>query len=172
MEHVLKVQMEAELKNQGMARGIAAAYVADLDPTLEELTEVKTAVSEAFSNAAIHGYPDGGGKVEMEFSMISRDTLRIRISDKGIGIGNIALAMEPMFTTDTSDERSGMGFTVMESFMDKIKVDSKVGEGTVVTMIKKLDTYDTCDAYDACDECDGCGEEDDSGSGYDGIQAF
>ena len=160
MEHVLKVQMEAELKNQGMARGIAAAYVADLDPTLEELTEVKTAVSEAFSNAAIHGYPDGGGKVEMEFSMISRDTLRIRISDKGIGIGNIALAMEPMFTTDTSDERSGMGFTVMESFMDKIKVDSKVGEGTVVTMIKKLDTYD---AYDACDEC---GEEDDSGSGY------
>ena len=98
--------------------------------------------------------------------MISRDTLRIRISDKGIGIGNIALAMEPMFTTDTSDERSGMGFTVMESFMDKIKVDSKVGEGTVVTMIKKLDTYD---AYDACDEC---GEEDDSGSGYDGIQAF
>lgn len=172
MEHVLKVQLEAELKNQGMARGIAAAYVADLDPTLEELTEVKTAVSEAFSNAAIHGYPDGGGKVEMEFSMISRDTLRIRISDKGIGIGNIALAMEPMFTTDTSDERSGMGFTVMESFMDKIKVDSKVGEGTVVTMIKKLDTYDTCDAYDACDECDGCGEEDDSGSGYDGIQAF
>lgn len=172
MEHVLKVQMEAELKNQGMARGIAAAYVADLDPTLEELTEVKTAVSEAFSNAAIHGYPDGGGKVEMEFSMISRDTLRIRISDKGIGIGNIALAMEPMFTTDTSDERSGMGFTVMESFMDKIKVDSKVGEGTVVTMIKKLDTYDTYDAYDACDECDGCGEEDDSGSGYDGIQAF
>ena len=172
MERVLKVQMEAELKNQGMARGIAAAYVADLDPTLEELTEVKTAVSEAFSNAAIHGYPDGGGKVEMEFSMISRDTLRIRISDKGIGIGNIALAMEPMFTTDTSDERSGMGFTVMESFMDKIKVDSKVGEGTVVTMIKKLDTYDTCDAYDACDECDGCGEEDDSGSGYDGIQAF
>ena len=172
MEHVLKVQMEAELKNQGMARGIAAAYVADLDPTLEELTEVKTAVSEACSNAAIHGYPDGGGKVEMEFSMISRDTLRIRISDKGIGIGNIALAMEPMFTTDTSDERSGMGFTVMESFMDKIKVDSKVGEGTVVTMIKKLDTYDTYDAYDACDECDGCGEEDDSGSGYDGIQAF
>lgn len=172
MEHVLKVQMEAELKNQGMARGIAAAYVADLDPTLEELTEVKTAVSEAFSNAAIHGYPDGGGKVEMEFSMISRDTLRIRISDKGIGIGNIALAMEPMFTTDTSDERSGMGFTVMESFMDKIKVDSKVGEGTVVTMIKKLDTYDTYDAYDACDECDGCGDEDDSGSGYDGIQAF
>ena len=172
MEHVLKVQMDAELKNQGMARGIAAAYVADLDPTLEELTEVKTAVSEAFSNAAIHGYPDGGGKVEMEFSMISRDTLRIRISDKGIGIGNIALAMEPMFTTDTSDERSGMGFTVMESFMDKIKVDSKVGEGTVVTMIKKLDTYDTYDAYDACDECDGCGEEDDSGSGYDGIQAF
>lgn len=172
MEHVLKVQMEAELKNQGMARGIAAAYVADLDPTLEELTEVKTAVSEAFSNAAIHGYPDGGGKVEMEFSMISRDTLRIRISDKGIGIGNIALAMEPMFTTDTSDERSGMGFTVMESFMDKIKVDSKVGEGTVVTMIKKLDTYDAYDAYDACDECDGCGDEDDSGSGYDGIQAF
>ncbi len=159
MERVLKVQMEAELKNQGMARGIAAAYVADLDPTLEELTEIKTAVSEAFSNAAIHGYPEAGGKVEMEFSMISRDTLRIKISDKGVGIGNIALAMEPMFTTDTSDERSGMGFTVMESFMDKIKVDSKPGEGTTVTMIKKLDTYD---AYG----------EDDNGQDYDEMQGL
>ena len=77
----------------------------------------------------------------MEFGFIGRDTLMIKVSDKGVGIENIALAMEPLFTTDKGHNRSGMGFTVMESFMDRIKVDSKVGEGTTVTLIKKLDTY-------------------------------
>lgn len=141
MDREMKVQMEANLENQGLARAVAAAYVSQADPTVEELTEVKTAVSEAFSNAAIHGYENNGGVVKMEFSFIAKDTVMIKVMDKGVGIENIARAMEPLYTTDTDRNRSGMGFTVMESFMDKIKVDSRPGEGTVVTMVKKLDTY-------------------------------
>ena len=114
MEKVIKVQMAADLENQGLARSVAAAYASELDPTVEELTEIKTAVSEAFSNAAIHGYPDGSyGNVTMELGTIKPDTVVIKISDKGVGIENIAQAMEPLFTTDTGEERSGMGFTVM-----------------------------------------------------------
>ncbi len=144
MERIFKVQLEADLENQALARAVAAAYAAELDPTVEELTEIKTAVSEAFSNAAIHGYPDRTkqkGMVEMEFGTLPDKTLIIKVKDTGVGIENIARAMEPLFTTDTGDERSGMGFTVMESFMDKIKVDSKPGKGTSITMVKKLDTY-------------------------------
>lgn len=141
MERELKVQLDGVLENQGLARAIAAAYVSQSDPTVEELTEVKTAVSEAFSNAAIHGYQGKGGTVKMEFALTSKDTVMIKVIDEGIGIEDIAMAMEPLYTTDTGQDRSGMGFTVMESFMDRIKVDSKPGEGTTVTMIKKLDTY-------------------------------
>ena len=141
MKKELKVQLEAYLENQSLARSIAAAYVSEVDPTIEEMTEVKTAVSEAFSNACIHGYKNQGGVVWMEFSYISADTVMIKIIDKGTGIENIAEAMEPLFTTDTDQNRSGMGFTVMESFMDKIKVDSRLGEGTAITLVKKLDTY-------------------------------
>lgn len=144
MERIFKVQLEADLENQALARAVAAAYAAELDPTVEELTEIKTAVSEAFSNAVIHGYPDRTeqkGMVEMEFGTLPDKTLIIKVKDTGVGIENIARAMEPLFTTDTGDERSGMGFTVMESFMDKIKVDSKPGKGTSVTMVKKMDTY-------------------------------
>ncbi len=146
MGRELKVQMEGVLENQAMARAIAAAYAAEMDPTVDELTEIKTAVSEAFSNAAIHGY--GGNNDEkvkkpvyMEFSTIAPETIMIKVIDKGRGIEDIARAMEPLFTTDTGQNRSGMGFTVMESFTDKLKVDSKPGEGTTVTMIKKMDTY-------------------------------
>ncbi|MCI8348625.1 MAG: anti-sigma F factor [Firmicutes bacterium] len=142
----LKVQLEGVLENQSLARAIAAAYVAEMDPTVDELTEIKTAVSEAFSNAALHGYQgetDENVKkpVYMEFSTISDDTVMIKVEDKGKGIEDIAKAMEPLFTTDTGNNRSGMGFTVMESFTDKLKVDSRPGEGTTITMIKKLDTY-------------------------------
>lgn len=146
MDKELKVQMEGILENQGLARAITAAYVSQFDPNLDELTEVKTAVSEAFSNAALHGY---GGEfsnnikkpVIMEFSTISEGTIMIKVIDKGSGIDDISKAMEPLFTTDMDQNRSGMGFTVMESFTDRLKVDSKPGEGTTVTMIKKLDTY-------------------------------
>ena len=141
MNREMKVQMSGILENQALARAIASAYVSQADPTVEELTEVKTAVSEAFSNAAIHGYQNEGGEVYMEFNFISDDTIMIKVTDHGIGIEDIARAMEPLFTTDTGQDRSGMGFTVMESFMDKNKVDSRPGQGTTVTMIKKLDTY-------------------------------
>lgn len=141
MNREMKVQMSGILENQALARAIASAYVSQADPTVEELTEVKTAVSEAFSNAAIHGYQNEGGEVYMEFNFISDDTIMIKVTDHGIGIEDIARAMEPLFTTDTGQDRSGMGFTVMESFMDKIKVDSRPDQGTTVTMIKKLDTY-------------------------------
>ena len=127
MERILKVQVEAALENLRLVRGITAAYASELDPTVEELTEIRTAVSEAFSNAVIHGYAGQlRGKVDLE----------------GVGIEDIARAMEPLFTTDSGEERSGMGFTVMESFMDKIKVDSRPDEGTTVTMIKNIDAYE------------------------------
>ncbi len=143
MERILKVQVEAALENLRLVRGITAAYASELDPTVEELTEIRTAVSEAFSNAVIHGYAGQlRGKVDLEFALISRTALMIKVIDKGVGIEDIARAMEPLFTTDSGEERSGMGFTVMESFMDKIKVDSRLDEGTTVTMIKNIDAYE------------------------------
>ena len=143
MERILKVQVEAALENLRLVRGITAAYASELDPTVEELTEIRTAVSEAFSNAVIHGYAGQlRGKVDLEFALISRTALMIKVIDKGVGIEDIARAMEPLFTTDSGEERSGMGFTVMESFMDKIKVDSRSDEGTTVTMIKNIDAYE------------------------------
>lgn len=141
MKKELKVQLDGNLENQSLARAIAAAFVSEIDPTVEEMTEIKTAVSEAFSNACVHGYGNQGGMVWMEFYFTSSDTVMIKVIDKGVGIENIAKAMEPLYTTDIGQNRSGMGFTVMESFMDRIKVDSKLGEGTSVTMVKKLDTY-------------------------------
>ncbi len=107
MERIFKVQLEADLENQALARAVAAAYAAELDPTVEELTEIKTAVSEAFSNAVIHGYPDRTEQkdtVEMEFGMLPGKTLIIKVKDTGVGIENIARAMEPLFTTATGDE--------------------------------------------------------------------
>lgn len=143
MERILKVQVEAALENLRLVRGITAAYASELDPTVEELTEIRTAVSEAFSNAVLHGYAGQlRGKVDLEFALISRTALMIKVIDKGVGIEDIARAMEPLFTTDSGEERSGMGFTVMESFMDKIKVDSRPDEGTTVTMIKNIDAYE------------------------------
>lgn len=141
MKKELKVQLDGNLENQSLARAIAAAFVSEIDPTVEDITEIKTAVSEAFSNACVHGYGNQGGMVWMEFYFTSSDTVMIKVIDKGVGIENIAKAMEPLYTTDIGQNRSGMGFTVMESFMDRIKVDSKLGEGTSVTMVKKLDTY-------------------------------
>lgn len=146
MEKEMKVELAGVLENQGLARSIAAAYATQFDPTIDELTEIKTAVSEAFSNAALHGYgeemPQPANKtVTMEFAAVSGNTIMIKITDRGKGIEDIAKAMEPLFTTDTGKNRSGMGFTVMESFTDRLKVDSKPGQGTTVTMVKKLDTY-------------------------------
>ena len=138
MKKELKVQLEGSLENQSLARAIAAAYLSEADPTIEEITEVKTAVSEAFSNACVHGYKNDGGIVHLEFGFIAEDTVMIKVIDKGVGIGNIAQAMEPLFTTKPEEDRSGMGFSFMEAFMDELEVDSTPGEGTTIRMQKEI----------------------------------
>ncbi len=126
-------------ENEGFARGVAAAFLMPLDPTVEELTEIKTAVSEAVSNCVIHGYLGGDGSVTMTCEVSGDGRVSISIRDEGCGIADIDRAREPLFTTNTDGERSGMGFTVMESFMDHITVRSEKGKGTEVIMTKSLD---------------------------------
>lgn len=141
-KNTVTIEFEALAENQSFARAAAAAYAAALDPTVEELTEIKTAVSEAVSNAIIHGYQrKGAGKIVMELKTLDTDKIFIRVSDFGKGIADIRQAMEPMFSTEADQEMSGMGFTVMESFVDKVFVESEEGKGTAVTLIKYLDIY-------------------------------
>ena len=121
--------------NEGFARAVVAAFVSQLDPTIDELADIKTAVSEAVTNCIVHGYKSGIGKIYISSKIYSGGKILIRIKDRGCGIENIEQAMEPLFTTGGS-ERSGLGFAVMQSFMDKIKVSSKVGKGTTVTLQK------------------------------------
>lgn len=136
------VEFEALPENQSFARAVVSAYAAASDPTAAELTEIKTAVSEAVSNSIIHGYgKTGTGKIVIEMKTIDRDKIYIRVSDFGKGIADIEKAREPMFSTEEEQEMSGMGFTVMESFTDKVFVESEPGKGTAVTLIKYLDTY-------------------------------
>jgi stage II sporulation protein AB (anti-sigma F factor) len=142
MEYInqIKVEMWNQSENEALARTVAAAFAAQLDPTVEELTEIKTAISEAVSNAIIHGYGDNKeGPVKLELSATESGKLVMVVEDQGIGIEDIKRAREPLFTTGNSEERSGMGFTVMESFMDKVQVESSPGKGTRVTLIKILD---------------------------------
>ena len=139
MENRMTVRFAALGVNESFARSVAAAFAAHLDPTLEELTEIKTGVSEAVSNSIIHGYrEDPEGIVEMECKVSEKRYITLIIRDWGAGIEDVEKAREPMFTTGKPEERSGMGFTVMENFMDKLKVSSTVGKGTKVTMTKRL----------------------------------
>lgn len=136
------VEFEALPENQSFARSVVSAYAASSDPTAAELTEIKTAVSEAVSNSIIHGYgKTGTGKIVMEMKTIDRDKIYIKIIDFGKGIADIKKAREPLFSTEEEQEMSGMGFTVMESFTDRVFVESEQGKGTAVTLIKYLDTY-------------------------------
>ena len=123
--------------NEGFARITAAAFAAQLDPTMEELSEIKTAVSEAVTNSIIHGYGDTIGKITLTGKLYS-GKLVLQIKDRGRGIEDIPQAMEPLFTTGNQEERSGMGFTIMETFMDKVKVTSRPGNGTTVTFTKYI----------------------------------
>lgn len=136
------IEFDALPENQSFARSVAAAYCAAADPTMEELTEIKTAVSEAVSNAIIHGYQrTGTGKIKMEMKTIDGNKIVIKVTDYGVGISDIKKAMEPLFSTEEEKEMSGMGFTVMESFADKVFVESEPEQGTTVTLMKNLDTY-------------------------------
>ena len=123
--------------NEGFARAAAACFAAQLDPTLEELNDVKTAVSEAVTNAIVHAYPNTLGKVVVKLRIREEHELEIVVRDWGIGIADIEQARTPLFTTG-SEERSGMGFTIMESFMDSLKVRSHPGKGTTVTMRRSI----------------------------------
>ena len=123
--------------NEGFARGAVACFAAQLDPTLEELGDIKTAVSEAVTNAIIHAYPDTLGKVVLKLRIREGHVLEIVVKDWGVGIADVEQARTPLFTTG-NEERSGMGFTIMESFMDTLKVRSAPGRGTTVTMARKI----------------------------------
>ncbi|ERI90739.1 anti-sigma F factor [Clostridiales bacterium oral taxon 876 str. F0540] len=134
-DNKIKIEFSSKSQNEGFARVAVAAFVSQLDPTIEEITDVKTAVSEAVTNAIIHGYGGKDGIVTIE-AMIEKNELTIEISDEGVGIENIELAMQPLYTSRPDLERSGMGFTVMETFMDSLEVKSKDEKGTKVIMKK------------------------------------
>ena len=133
----MKLEFISKSSNEAFARIAIAAFASQLDPTIEELADIKTAVSEAVTNSIIHGYDKKQGVVKIS-AWLTEDEIIIEISDKGKGIENVEMAKEPLYTTKPNLERSGMGFTIMESFMDKMEVESVVGLGTKVTMSKAI----------------------------------
>jgi stage II sporulation protein AB (anti-sigma F factor) len=136
-ENYIKLEFPSRSVNEGFARAAAAAFAAQLDPTLEELGDIKTAVSEAVTNAIVHAYPDSLGRVSMRLRTMSGNRLEVVVKDWGRGIEDVTAAREPLYTTGGED-RSGMGFTIMESFMDKLRVRSSPGHGTTVTMVRAV----------------------------------
>ena len=124
--------------NEAYARGAVAAFLARYDPTVPQLADIKTAVSEAVTNCSVHAYPDSTGKVTLTVAVFPDRSVRITVTDQGVGIPDVQKAMEPLYTTGDPDERSGLGFTVMQSFMDTVRVRSRPGRGTRVSMTKKL----------------------------------
>ncbi|MCT4596797.1 MAG: anti-sigma F factor [Vallitalea sp.] len=136
-ENEMNIEFSSKSQNESFARVVIAAFVAQLDPTLEELSDIKTAVSEAVTNAIIHGYEDYTGKVHMYCKLLD-NKVYIEIKDFGKGIDDVSKAREPLFTSKPELERSGMGFTVMETFMDEIEVETKPGVGSKIIMRKKL----------------------------------
>ena len=134
----MQLQFDAKSINEGFARVAVAAFLAELNPTLDEIADIKTAVSEAVTNAIIHGYPDGEGQVRL-LCKIEGNQIFIMVEDEGVGIEDVEKAKTPLFTTKPELERSGMGFAFMEAFMDEVQVASKPGKGTCVVMKKELD---------------------------------
>lgn len=134
----IKLEFGSDARNESFARTVVASFMTRTNPTLEEVADVKTAVSEAVTNSIIHGYQGEDGKIEIKASIEER-TIYIEIIDYGCGIADVEKAMEPMFTTG-KDGRSGMGFSFMEAFMDELMVESEIGKGTTVKMTKKIGT--------------------------------
>ena len=139
MEIVNKFSMNilSRSANEGFARATVAAFALQLDPTLEEINDIKTAVSEAVTNCIVHAYRENLGKIYISGEITNTNIIKIKIRDNGCGIENIEKAMEPLFTT-VGGERAGLGFAVMQSFMDSIRVRSKIGRGTTVVLTKKI----------------------------------
>ena len=133
-----RLTIDSKSVNEGFARVVVSAFTSPLDPTLEEIADLKTAVSEAVTNCIVHAYKDTYGKIYITGSIDDKNTVRITIRDKGCGISDVSQAMTPLFTTGEGD-RAGLGFTVMESFCDSIRVRSAQNKGTSVTLIKKIE---------------------------------
>ena len=138
MKNHMKLSFLGISANENFARSVAGAFATQLNPTLDEISDIKTAVSEAVTNCIVHAYREKPGEIVLEMEMDEANTVRVSIEDKGVGIADINQARQPFFSTIGGEERSGMGFTVMETFMDEVKVLSKPGYGTMVIMYKKI----------------------------------
>ncbi len=134
----LHFSIPSESCNERIARMCVTAFISSLNPSVSELAEIKTAVSEAVTNCIVHGYRNKSGKVEILVRAYEDNTVTIKVSDKGCGIPDIKKAMEPLYTSAPEEERAGLGFAVMESFMDKVTVKSVIGKGTTITMQRKI----------------------------------
>lgn len=138
MSNIMEVKFSAKSENESLARVIVASFAAKLDPTIDELADIKTAVSEAVTNSIIHGYDEDESKFVYLRCELENNTIKIVVEDRGNGIEDIETAMQPLYTSKPELERSGMGFTVMESFMDDVAVSSIKGDGTKIVMTKKI----------------------------------
>lgn len=138
IKNEMKLQIPSKSSNESFARVAVASFFSQLDPTVDEISDIKTAVSEAVTNSIVHGYVNEIGNIFIHAKILDDNKIYIRIRDKGCGIDDLDQAMEPMFTTCKTGERSGLGFTVMQSFMDNLRVTSRKGKGTIVTLTKKL----------------------------------
>jgi stage II sporulation protein AB (anti-sigma F factor) len=134
----MQVKLPAISANESVCRAIVASFTAQLNPNIEEIADIKCAVSEAVTNCIVHAYRDGIGEIRINVKLCEGRLICIEIRDRGCGISDVKQAREPLFTTDAENERSGMGFTVMESFCDNVKVHSRVGKGTTVLLYKRL----------------------------------
>ena len=137
MDNKMKMTFLAKSENEAFARTVVAGFVMNLDPTVEQITDVKTAVSEAVTNCVVHGYPDEMGEILLECEITDR-VLHIKIRDFGVGISNLDQVLEPFYTSKPLEERAGMGFTIMRTFMDSFEIESRLNEGTIVKMSKDL----------------------------------
>ena len=149
MRNYMKLEIPSKSLNEAFARAAVGAFAAQADPTVEELADIKTSVSEAVTNSIIHGYRDTVGVIYIECEARVENTcvIEITVRDEGVGIPDVERAMEPLFTTAPDEERSGMGFTVMQSFMDTLDVISEKGKGTTVKMSKKINAGISDDGY-------------------------
>ncbi len=138
VKNEMKLRLPSYSINEGVARAVVAAFCAQLDPAAGELADVKCAVSEAVTNCIVHAYRDRVGWIYITVKILEGNAVRVEIRDHGCGIADVKAARQPLYTTDPSGERSGMGFTVMENFMDILRVRSKVGKGTIVVMFKRF----------------------------------
>lgn len=150
-DNEMKIEFLSKSNNEAFARITVAAFAAQLDPTIEEISDIKTAVSEAVTNSIIHGYENKEGIIKI-VAYLFENAIRIEISDQGKGIEDIDIAREPLYTTKPDLERSGMGFTIMDSFMDELKIESVVGMGTKVTMEKRIKVKSEKEEIEDCKE--------------------